>query len=357
MAYTDVDNGELYFQTKLYSGTGSSQSITFDGSENMQPDWLWIKRRDSTANHRTNDVVRGVTKGMNPNQHNGEDTLTDSVTSFDSNGFSLGAGSQGYTNTSGGTFVAWCWKAGGSASSNSDGSITSSVSANTTSGFSIVTTTGTGSNATIGHGLGAAPSMIIGKRRDSGSTNWRIYNKNLSSNSHIIFLDTSGPEQSGNSSTWNNTTPTSSVFSVGTSGDTNASSGTFVFYCFAEKKGFSKFGSYTGNGNADGRFVFTGFEPAFVLIKRTDSSTSWQLIDNKRSDVNGSNIIDKILASNSSDAEYDEGSANWFADFVSNGFKLRNSLGASNTSGASHIYMAFAENPFVNSKGIPTTAR
>jgi len=355
MAYTDVDNGELYFQTKLYSGNESSRSITFDGSEDMQPDWVWIKCRSTSNAHAVYDVNRGATKELRPNAGNAEATETAGLTSFNSNGFSLG--NRGEVNQNSQTFVSWNWKAGGSASSNSDGDITSSVSANTTAGFSVVTTTGTGSAATIGHGLGAAPAMIIGKRRDSGSSNWRIYHKNLSSNSHILFLDEDGAEQSGNSATWNNTAPTSSVFSVGNSGDVNASSGTFVFYCFAEKKGFSKFGSYTGNGNADGRFVFTGFEPAFVLIKRTDSSTSWQLIDNKRSDVNGSNIIDKILASNSSDAEYDEGSANWFADFVSNGFKLRNSLGASNTSGASHIYMAFAENPFVNSKGIPTTAR
>ena len=236
--------------------------------------------------------------------------------------------------------------------SNFDGSIQSNVSPNTTSGFSIVTTTGTGANATIGHGLGSAPSMIIGKRRDSGSSDWRVYNKNLSSNSHILFLNNTNAEQSGNSATWNNTAPTSSVFSVGTSGDVNASSGTFVFYCFAEKKGYSKFGSYTGNGNADGTFVYTGFKPAFVIIKYTGGTSNWIMMDNKRP---GYNVNNQQLKANLSDAE-DSGSYN-FSDFYSNGFKLRNTATDKNGSGNTYIYMAFAENPLVGTNNIPANAR
>jgi hypothetical protein len=213
-----------------------------------------------------------------------------------------------------------------------------------------VTTTGTGSAATIGHGIGAAPKMIIGKRRDSGSSNWRVFNSNLSSNSHIIFLDTTDAEQSGNSATWNNTAPTSTVFSVAGSGDVNASSGTFVFYCFAEIKGYSRFGKYSGNGNADGRFVYTGFKPAFVIFKRTSGTGNWQLLDNKRTGFNPEN---HTLYPNSTLADQDETDG----DILSNGFKLRNTGTDGNGSGSTYIYMAFAESPFVNSNGIPNNAR
>ena len=364
MAYTTIDLPTDYFNTTLYTGTASNNiTLTMDNIG-----FLWIKRRNATGGHVIFDSVRGghytgsgakpvlITNVTSAAQGTDIDSATKGI-NFGSTSTVIGSDSQGYNyNTSGGSYVAWHWAGGGSASSNTDGSITSTVSANQTSGFSVVTTTGTGSNATIGHGLGAAPAMIIGKRRDSGSSQWRVYNKNLSSNSHILFLDTTDAEQGSNSATWNNTAPTSSVFSVGTSGDVNASSGTFVFYCFAEKKGFSKFGSYTGNGNADGPFIYTGFKPAFTILKKSSGTDNWVLHDNKRSDVPNANPNDQVLYPNASDAELS--SATREIDTLSNGFKCRATGGNINASGETYIYMAFAEAPFVSSGGgVPTTAR
>ena len=346
MAYTTIDKPDEYFNTVLYTGNGSTQSIT---GVNFQPDWVWIKSRSTTYSHILHDVVRGATKQLKSNSADAESTDTNGLTAFNSDGFSLGSGSA--VNNSSTTFVGWNWKAGGSSSSNSDGSITSNVSANTTSGFSVVSTTGTGSAATIGHGLGAVPAMIIGKRRDSGSSEWRVYNKNLTNASTILFLDSTKAEESGNSTTWNNTAPTSSVFSVGTSTDVNASSGTFIFYCFSEIKGYSKISSYTGNGATDGPFVWTGFKPAWILVKVTSTTDSWQLIDTKRdpNNFNSMNLLQPDLDQAESDSVR--------FDILSNGFKMRTSNVSVNSSGASYVYMAFAENPFVTSEGVPTTAR
>ncbi len=350
MAYTDIDKSDDYFNTLLYTGNGSSsRAVTGVG---FQPDWMWFKRRDGSGTHSVFDIVRGtngtVYRRLLPQDTGAEDTASGTVLAIGSDGFTLGNDSNINQNSE--TYVAWNWLGSNGTASNTDGSITSTVSANTTSGFSVVTTTGTGSAATIGHGLGAAPAMIIGKRRDSGSSEWRVYNKNLSSNSHILFLNNSNAEQSGNSATWNNTAPTSSVFSVGTSGDVNASGGTFVFYCFAEKKGFSKFGKYTGNGSTDGTFVYTGFKPAFVMHKRIDSTSEWFMFDNKRLGYNPDSY--RIMA-NLSDGEANPGGY----DLLSNGIKIRFTSGNVNGSGASYIYMAFAENPFVTSSGVPGLAR
>ena len=348
MSYTNgLDKPSDYFNTKLYTGTGSAQSITGVG---FQPEMSWFKQRNTTRGHVLEDIVRGAGNALFPHDSSSETAGGYYLTSFDSDGFTLPSSNVG-TNENSGTYASWNWLAGGTASSNTDGSITSSVSANTTAGFSVVTTTGTGSNATIGHGLGAAPAMIIGKRRDSGSSDWRVYNKNLSSNSHILFLNNTNAEQSGNSATWNNTAPTSSVFSVGTSGDVNASGGTFVFYCFADVKGYSKFGSYTGNGSTDGTFVYTGFKPAMVMGKSI-SGEDWWIFDNKRDTFN---LTQKKLRPNSTAAENDNASKG--IDLLSNGFKLRNSNGEFNSSGTTYIYMAFAEAPFVNSNGVPCNAR
>jgi len=350
MAYTAIDNPELYFQTKTYSGTGSSQSITLDGDEDMQPDWLWIKRRDSTANHRTVDSVRGVTEGLNPNQNIVEGTLSDSVTSFDSDGFSLGAGSQGYTNTSGGTFVAWCWKAGTSfsndASATSVGSIDSSGSTSTTAGFSIVKIDSmpASTTSTFAHNLGVKPNFIIFKSRDL-TTNWDVYHSSaLPDGERKLYLnDTDAVIDSG---FMNDTAPTSSVVSF----NPGSSDSNHITYCFAEKQGFSKFGSYTGNGNADGTFVYTGFKPAFVIYKRTDSGADWHMYDNKRDPINE---MDSCLfpSGNYVDQAGDD------LDFLSNGFKQRSTGAEANNSGGTYIYMAFAEAPFVNSNGVPCNAR
>ena len=344
MAYTNIDKPTDYFNTKLYTGNGSTQSITGVG---FQPDWIWGKNRSGANAHWVNDVIRGVDIRLVPNATDAEDNPgTDIVTSFDSDGFSLGSNTEGNANAN--NYVSWNWKAGGTASSNTSGSITSTVSANTTSGFSIVSYTGNGSaGATIGHGLGVSPSWIVTKKR-SATGSWVVYHKSQGATKFGI-LDTTASFGTS-SSLWNDTEPTSSVFSVGTDADTNGSSATFIAYCFAEKKGFSKFGSYTGNGNADGTFVYTGFKPAFVLQKCTSTSTDWTLADNKRPGYNETN---KRLVPNESASE----ATNNAIDFLSNGFKCRQDQANANGSGETYIYMCFAENPFVTSTGIPTTAR
>jgi hypothetical protein len=350
MSYTNgLDNPELYFSTKLYTGNGGTNAITGVG---FQPDWVWIKDRDTSQHHRLADVVRSVKKNLKSDQTDAENT-TDSnngLQSFDSDGFTLTQDSNdhGY-NASGSSQVSWNWKAGGSASSNSDGSITSTVSSNTTAGFSIVSYTGTGSNATIGHGLGSVPAWIITKTR-STTQPWRVYHKALGETFGMILNDSSVKDD--DNTAWNDTAPTSSVFSVGTSANTNGSGSTFIAYCFTEKKGYSKFGSYRGNGNADGTFIFTGFRPAFVIIKNSSrSSENWNLIDNKRDGFNGSN---ENLAPNLSGTE-SSGNNRW--DILSNGFKCRDTNNEVNNSSDTYIYMAFAESPFVNSNGVPNNAR
>jgi len=346
MAYTTIDNPELYFQTKLYTGNGGTQSITLDGSEDMQPDWVWIKNRSSAYSHTVFDVIRGTTKRLMTNETAAEETDANTLTAFGSDGFSLGTNVA--LNQSSTAHVAWNWKGGGSASSNTDGSTTSTVSANTTAGFSIVSYSGTGSNATVGHGLSSAPNVVIIKKR-SISSQWCFGTSALG---FTKFLELNLTSAAGtNSNRFNDTAPTSSVFSVGTEGDVNTS-GTYIAYCFAEKKGYSKFGSYTGNGNADGTFVYTGFKPAWVIIKRTDSADSWLMIDNKRVGYNGGN---NVLEADANSAE-DSGVADR-QDILSNGFKLRSDWTKINASGGTYIYMAFAESPFVNSNGIPNNAR
>ena len=351
MAYTTIDNPELYFQTKLYTGNGSSRSITFDGDEDMQPDWCWFKARSQAYNHALFDSVRGTTKLIRSNQTTAEETHSTTLTAFNSNGFSLGGG-DAFTNANSVTYASWNWKAGGSASSNSNGSITSSVSVSTDAGFSIVSYTGNGTQgATIGHGLGIKPSWILVKRRDNTS-DWLNYHSSLGA-TKSIFLNAT--HASGTYNYWNSTEPTSSVFEIfsSTSAAINASGGTYIAYCFAEKKGYSKFGSYTGNGNADGIFVYTGFKPAWVMVKKSSGTNAWLIVDNKRDTFNAT---DGQLFANTSGAE-DTSSTNNNFDYLSNGFKTRNTGDAYNGSSATYIYMAFAESPFVNSNGVPTNAR
>ena len=348
MAYTDIDDPSAYFQTALYNGTGGSHSITNTGNSDLQPDWVWVKSRSASVDHELFDSVRGAGKALISNGNYAESSGR-GVNSFDSDGFSL-VNAQGATNDSGRTYVGWNWKANGAGSANTDGSINSTVSANTTSGFSIVSYTGTGSNATIGHGLGAVPKMIITKAL--GATNsWGIYHASLG-NDKYLYLDSTQAALSA-TAMWNDTTPTSSVFSVGTSGASNAS-GAMIAYCFAEKTGYSKIGSYTGNGNADGSFIYTGFKPAWLLIKRSDASTErWVILDSKRDTFNVSN---KAVYADDSQAENPSTSEQGL-DILSNGFKIRNSNTKTNTSGATYIYMAFAEAPLVGSNNVPCTAR
>ena len=347
MAYTTIDDPSAYFQAKTYTGTGSSLAITNDGNSNLQPDWLWIKNRGTVDENVVHDSVRSVGKRLLTDGSQAEATTTNQVTSFDTNGFTVPGGSNN-TGASSNNYVAWQWKASGSTTSNTDGTITSTVSANTTAGFSIVSYTGTGATATIGHGLGSAPKWVIVKQR-SATRNWVVMHSGIGFTKYL-YLDSNQASNTGNF--FNDTDPSSTVFNVVNDGGVNASSGTYIAYCFAPKKGYSKFGSYTGNGNADGTFIYTGFKPAMVIIKNSSrSSENWNIIDNKRDGFNGSN---ENLAPNLSGTE-SSGNNRW--DILSNGFKCRDTNNEVNASGDTYIYMAFAENPFVSSTGIPCTAR
>jgi len=348
MAYTTIDDPSAHFQTDLYTGTGSELVITNDGNSDLQPDWIWIKNRtDNSTNHHAHDTSRGTTATLFLNKTDLEETQSQSVKSVQSDGFTLGTWDG--NNISSKNFVAWQWKAGGgTTASNSNGSITSTVQANTTAGFSIVTYTGTGSVATVGHGLGVKPDMMILKNRDS-AVNWIVYHKdtNDSANYFLRLNTTDTTQYSGGR--FNGTQPTSSVFTVGTSSQTNNNGDDIVAYCFAEKQGYSKIGKYAGNENANGPFVYLGFKPAFIMIKNATVISNWRMFDNKRIGYNVANY--KLLPNSASQETTDVQ-----IDMLSNGFKIRTSDSEIN-SGATHIYMAFAENPFVTSTGIPTTAR
>ena len=344
MAYTDIDFPAEYFETKLYTGTGATQSIT--GLE-FAPEMVWFKGRSVAYNNHIYDIIRGTTKAVMTNLTNAETTYSTALTAFNSNGFTIGDNAN--VNESSATYASWNWKANGAGVSNTDGSITSTVSANTTSGFSIVSYTGNATaGATIGHSLGTTPSMIIAKRR-SAIEDWGVYHKSMGA-SKYINLNTTTAEQSS-TSRWNGTEPTPFVFSVNTHESVNASGDTYIAYCFADVKGFSKAFSYTGNGSADGVFTYCGFKPAFLLVKSTGAD-NWCMLDNKRDTFN---VMDKRLFPNLSNAE--STGVPTVVDFVSNGFKLRTSDSSFNLNGQSFIGFAIAEHPFVTSTSVPTTAR
>ena len=354
--YTTIDDPSVHFQTALYTGNGSTQSITNDGNSDLQPDLLWIKSRSDSSFHAWTDSTRGTSKRIYSNSASAEESHADRVTAFGSDGFSLGSSSLVNTNTY--NYVAWQWKAnGGTTASNSVGDIDSVVQANTDAGFAIVTYTGNGSaNQTIGHGLGAVPKMILFKNR-SNAAYWYVYHV-ATGNDTMTYLNLTNAAQSLSSQF---STPTTTTFNVSNENSTfsgyNTSGNTYVAYVFAEVQGYSKFGKYTGSGGTGvtAPFVYTGFKPAFVLFKKSsDSGDNWMMYDNKRSDSNG-NVVDRALHPNSSAAEYDNANAN--LDILSNGFKLRSSFGWVNQNTHTYIYMAFAENPFVTSTGIPATAR
>ena len=329
MAYTTIDNPELYFQVKLYTGTGTSTAFTLDGSEDMQPDLVWLKERGGANSHVLTDAVRGATKSLWSDVNNAESTQSTALTSFNSDGFTLGDAT--WINNSSDTFVAWCWKE------------------SATAGFDIVSYTGTGSANNVSHSLSAVPKWIIVKNRDT-ARNWNVYYGDETD--YLQLNDTSATTDNVNK--WNDTAPTSSVFTVNTSSDVNKSSDAMIAYLFAEKQGFSKFGSYTGNGSTDGTFIYLGFRPAFVIAKRTDSTANWYMMTAKISDSGGGNPLDRPLFANLTSVEND-GDNN--VDLLSNGFKIRGSGSAQNGSGATYIFMAFAEAPFVNSNGVPCNAR
>jgi len=341
MAYSNIKQPNLYFNTKLYTGTGSEQSISLDYS----PDFVWVKDRGANS-HRLFDNVRGATKILYSDLNFAEATDAQTLKSFDSNGFTLGTNAD--VNGSGNNFVSWSWRSSdSSAVANTDGSISSTVSANTTSGFSIVSFTGTGANATVGHGLGVAPKVLILKSRTRSDGEWTVGSDMLTW-SKFLFLNQTSAEQTFN--LYQNTAPTSSVFYLSGDGGVNQSGGSMIGYAFAEKQGFSKFGSYTGNGSTDGTFVYTGFKPAFIMTKRTDGADWWVINDTKRDTFNASTLG---IRPNDSAAESSDDA--WTKDILSNGFKHRTANNGSNGSGASYIYMAFAEQPLVGDN--PATAR
>ena len=349
MAYTNIDDPSAYFQIALYTGNGTGQTITNDGNSDLQPDFLWFKNRDETVANILWDSSRGITKFLISEQTAADQTNPAGyeLTSFNTDGFGLGIhNTAGINQSSDYTYVCWQWKAnGGTTSSNTDGTITSTVQANQDAGFSIITYTGTGSAATIGHGLGVTPDIIIFKRRE-GTNNWDFQYKGEAR----LTLNLTDAEATNVLCTFTSTT--TDLGSTATA-EKNANGGTYVAYCFAEKQGYSKFGKFVGNGNANGPFIYTGFKPAFVMMKNTSIAGSWRIIDAKR---NSSNLVNKQLSPNANSSE-STSPAYIASDFLSNGFKLRTSEAEGNGSGHTYIYMAFAENPFVTSTGIPATAR
>ena len=362
-AYTTIDDPEAHFQVKTYTGNSTDDTaITLDGTNNLQPDMVWFKSRSAAINHVLVDSVRGVTKYLTSNDTSGEATVSDALKSFDSDGFTLdedATTSSAFVNGTGKTYVTWCWKANGTGSSNTTGSInTTATSANTTSGFSIITYTGNGtSGATIGHGLGVAPTFIALKNRSmtgGAAEPWRVYHdKNTSAPATDYLALNTTAATADDANAWNDTAPSSTLITLGNGGASNQNTETYVAYAFADVQGYSKFGNYIGNGNADGAFVYTGFRPAWLMCKLpSDGTAHWRIFDNKR---DGYNQTGKRVYANDTSVESDTDEG---VDFLSNGFKWRVTAGEVNgTASSGIIYAAFAEAPFVNSNGVPCNAR
>jgi len=360
MAYTTIDNPELYFQTVLYTGNGSdNHAITFDNTDtSMSPNIVWMRSRTQSGyNHYIVDTLRGVTKALRPNLYNDEDTYSDAFKSFDSNGFTLdddASNSEINQNTK--TYVAWAWATGTNGSGTTTGSGTGQAytySVNTTAGISIMAYTGNGTaNHTIPHHLGSTPEWFIVKIRTGDNNNWGVYHHKSNANPEEYALYLDGTSAATDDAFLNDTAPTSTAINLSSGNYGNVNGNTYISYCFSEVKGFSKFGKYEGNGNSDGPFVYTGFRPAWVMTKSIDTTSNWNIFDNKRSTFND---VDDYIKANANAPE-DTDSSNIQMDFLSNGFKLRGDNDEANGS-ETFIYMAFAESPFVNSNGIPTNAR
>jgi len=355
MAYTAIDDPSAYFHTQLFTGTGSELSVTNGANAgDFKPDWIWIKQRNASTDHGMWDSNRGVTKNLKTNKSDAESTEAQSVKTFNTDGFTLGT--SGDYNGSSDTHVAWQWIANGGTTTTNDasstgvGSIDSVYQINSTSKFSIVTYTGNGSSgASFAHGLGVAPDLVILKNRDSARS-WFVGHHKIGFNFITGHLN-SNDDKDEDSVYWNNTAPSSTVVTLGNNEGGNENGDNFVAYCFTEVQGYSKFGSYTGNANTDGPFVYTGFKPEFLIIKRTDSANSWYLVDGTRG---SSNVISAENEANTTGAE---ATSNVRLDILSNGYKIRTSGAAYNASGGTYVYIAFAKSPFVSSKGVPTTAR
>jgi hypothetical protein len=327
-----------HFTPVIYTGTGATKSVTGVG---FQPDLVWMKSRSNSYYHQQHDAVRGANKQLRSNHNQAEQSLSGTLTSFDSDGFSLGSDTNTWeVNKSGSTYVAWNWKANGSGSANTDGSISSTVSANTNAGFSIITYSGASGNGTVGHGLSKAPNLVITKSRNAADQ-WRV--GSIQSAASMDFTDYLRLNDAGSFTdeitTWNDTAPTSSVFSVGIDSATNHPGYTYVSYCFHDVEGYSKIGQYKGNGNVDGTFVYTGFKPAFVICKKIDASGGWIMHDNAR---NPSNLTKYGLLADTSAAET---STDNMIDLLSNGFKRRAIDGHGNGTNI-YLYYAIAEQPF-----------
>jgi len=353
MAYTNIDDPSAYFQAKTYTGNGSNgYAITNDGNSDLQPDLWWVKNRDKAYDHNLYDSTRGTSLRLVSNGTQAEATATDRIASFDTNGFTLNGSV--ISNENNNPHVAWQWKAnGGTTSSNTDGTLTggATVQANTDAGFSIITYTGTSqTNPTVGHGLNQAPELVIVKNRDL-ARNWAVGSTAIGWTKYLD-LDTTDAEATS-SNYWGNQDPTSTT--VGLGGITNTAGNTYdyVMYAFHSVQGYSKFGKYRGNGvgTGDGPFVYLGFKPAFLLLKNITNANNWRILDNKRLGYNPNNYR---LSANATSSE---STTEIWADLLSNGFKLRTNEGSVNAANTDYIYMAFAENPFTTSTGIPTTAR
>ena len=345
MAYSTIDDPTLYFNTVLYTGTGSEQTVS---GVNFSPGLTWLKSRSNGQPNVLSDSVRGGNKQLYTADTQAETTYSQYLKSFNSDGFVLGTDSG--INQSSQTFVSWNWKAGGSASNNTDGNKTISLSVNTTAGFSVGTYAGTGQDSTIGHGLGAVPDWLMIKNRSSGSRKWQLWHNGLTGTNKYLAIDRSDAELT-DSASWDNTAHSNTVWNTYGSGEANQNGENFVCYAWTSIQGFSKFGSYTGNGNANGPFIYTGFKPAWIMTKQINGGSSWIVHDNKRDPIN---TVTEYFTVEENDAAGTL--ANSF-DLCSNGFKVRTSNGDRNSSGDSFAYWAFAESPLVNSEGIPNNAR
>ena len=348
--YTSIDDPTEYFQVKLWTGNATTRTIDLDNNATMQPDFSWIKSRSNTFENYWENSTNGTNKYLRSNSSAAEETGT--VITYNSTGFGIGSGAENNTNAT--TNVGWFWKANGGTTASfteSGNNPGGTHQANTTAGFSIVAYTGTGGAGTVSHGLSATPRVIMVKRT-SGVADWNVYHASNTSAPETDYLVLNTEAATSDNTRWNDTAPTTSVFSVGTDDAVNGDASTYLAFVFAEKQGYSKFGSYVGNGNADGAFIYTGFKPAWIMVKNiTDSGVSWMIQDHKR-DID--NPVHHRLKANDPAAEASNINQ---MDFLSNGFKCRVNDSSWNLSGKTYIYMAFAEHPFVTSTGIPTTAR
>ena len=343
MAFTTIDKSTEYFNTKLYTGNGSTNAQTGVG---FQPDMTWIKSRSNNTDHVITDAVRGVTKEIRPNKTDYEDTASNGLTTFGTDGFTVGDWT--VVNLNSETYSAWNWKANGQGSANSDGTITTTyTSANTTNGVSIIKYTGTGSNGTIGHGLGVAPQSVIIKKLNTAA-DWVIGNNGMGGWNYVMNFSTS--PRADQTAQFQSTAPSSSVITLGTDGQVNASGDTYICYAFAPITGFSKFGGYIGNGSTDGTFVYTGFKPGFLIVKGATVTDNWSMFDSKNL---GYNAYNQVMYPDLNLTE----SNGLPIDFLSNGFKWRSSAAMVNGSSQEFIYIAFASAPIVASNDIAANAR